>query len=221
MPIKLEVMEGNKPAEIFQSLDIKFAFCTKIDDNTYKQQHLAIKCRDFLGDCIWSGITKQKVSIYSFRFNAEETPLDTDKLRMSLKFPSKGSKSLFKKNIGFIHMREDMVGIPRTKIFTTNKPLTYIIESDSIWQSAVWKISLFSFYLKLISYKDTLFLEEPEDVYFKELIQNGNEEKFLKQIYNTEESLALDMRTAHNMSGFYSIMRNSNKAMNKILLGDK
>lgn len=218
--INLNLATGNRAAEIFQSLEIKFAFTSKIDDLTYNQLHLAIKCRDFLGDCIWSGKVNKPASIYNFSFDAKNTPLDMYKLRMSLKFPSKESKAFFKKNIGFIHVREDMLGIEHTKIITTNKPLTYIIESDSIWQSAVWKISLFTFYLKLISYKDTTLLEDPEDKYFKELMYNHNEEKLLKQVHNHNEILANSINTAHNNSGFLSIIQNRNKVMNQILLGD-
>ena len=219
MKIKLIKFPHKYTSEIFQSLDIKFAFCKKVSEDTYEQLHTDIKCRDFLGDCVWSRETKKSVSIYGFNFDANETHIDTDCLRMSLTFPDKGSKSYFKKNVEFLKVIEDTAKTSNIKILTTDTPLTYIIEADSIWQSAVWKISLYTFYLKLISYKDTASAEDPEGGYLKVLLSDNNEEKLLNQVHNMKEILAKDINTAHNYSGFVSIIKNQNKEMNKLLLG--
>ena len=178
---KLEIHGGNRPVEIFQSLDIKFAFVSKIDDNSYKQLHLAVKCRDFLGDCIWSGVTKQIASIWSFKFDASKTPIDTDKLRLSMKFPDKYSMENFIANFNILEHKEFLAHTKTSWWYPTDQDNTIIVEADPLWQSEVWKISLYSYYLKVISYKSTEDLMEPENRYaailtkpIEEKLQNGD-----------------------------------------------
>jgi len=220
MTIKLEIHGGNKPAEIFQSLDIKFAFVSKIDDNSYKQLHLAVKCRDFLGDCIWSGITKQVASIWSFKFNASKTPLDTDKLRLSMKFPDKYSMECFINNFYTLDQKDLLAGTFLSKWYPTDQDNTIIVEADPLWQSEVWKISLYSYYLKVISYKSIEGLMEPENRYAA-ILTKPIEEKLLSKIKTMQEVLNTTMMQAHNDSGFVTIIKGSNnKTMTKLLLGD-
>jgi hypothetical protein len=221
MKVKLETCTGNKPSEIFQSLDIKFAFVSKIDGNKYKQLHLAIKCRDFLGDCIWSGITGQEVLIYGFKFNASETKIDTDKLRLSLKFPNKDSMDNFRNNFDLLKQKDLLAGTSNSQWVLTDQPNTIIVEADSLWQSNVWKISLYSYYLKFISFKDKSYLERPEDGY-AEILTEKIEIKLLSKIKCMKEVLSNDLATAHNNSGFVTIIKDySNRQMTRLLLGGK
>lgn len=202
-PINLVKFKGSNPAEIFQSLDIKFAFVNK----NYEQVHLPIKCRDFLGDAIWSMKTGHNASIYSWSYNFIKKPYDVDKLRLSLKFPDLQSKGYFEANLHKLNEIEDSLKIKRTIIKQTIDKDTLVVEGSKIWQSNSWKISLYTFYLKLFSYQTVEEIESPEDKYYKLFMENDNWKKLHKKIKSKKEYIAEDIYTQHNYSGFFSIMQ--------------
>lgn len=218
--IVLHKKEGIKASEIFQSLDIKFAFVKKINKNEYSQVHMEIKCRDFLGDCIWSREKKKEVNIYNFKYSFEKDPYDTRKTRLSLKFPDEESMVNFKNNFQTLNHIEDDYEMSPSKWKETNDKQTLIVESSSLWQSCVWKMSYYSYLLKILSYKDMNTLAPPEKDYAV-LLDIETKHKLMKNIRNKREILKDDMRLAHNNSGFVSILKNYNPVMNKILLGGK
>lgn len=217
---KLELFTGYKPGEIFQALDIKFAFVNKIEEDTYKQVHLAIKCRDFLGDCIWSKLTGNKASIYGFTYNYEEAPYDDDKLRLSLKFPSKEDYDFFVANFHKLHEIEETANTEKSVWYPTAEENTIILESNTVWQSAMWKISLFTYFLKVISYENEDNLGKPESNYTKKLTTEIKNKLLSKIVPVNYVYLADNIGIAHNNSGFISVITGQAAEMNKVLLGD-
>lgn len=221
-PVKLIKIKQKYTAEIFQSLDIKFSFVKKIDSNTYEQVSNPIKCRDFLGDCIWSKSSGKAANIYGFYYNYQDTPYDLDKLRLSLTFPDLESLDNFKNNISTIKDIENKYKISPSKIKKTDDEYTLIIESSKVWQSARWKLSLFTFLIKCMSYKTINDLQSPEDSYITVLTEEvkhklmSKVKRFNKEVPANEN----DIHTVHNYSGFVSICKNQNKEMNKLLLGN-
>lgn len=207
-------------AEIFQSLDIKFSFLNKIDNTTYKQIHTEVKCRDFLGDVLWSKFTKNNTYIYRFKFDYNQANLDEDKLRLSLKFPDIESKNNFINNIDKLNNLFKSCGVEPTFFLETHNAAYLIIEADPAWQSNIWKLSLFTFYLKVFSYKSTRSLKSPENKYIRVLTPTIKR-KLFKQIKNKTEEFYYDtISETHNFSGFYSIIeKNYDSKMNEILLG--
>lgn len=221
-PVKLIKIKNSYTSEIFQSLDIKFSFAKKIDSKTYEQVSNPIKCRDFLGDCLWSNKTGNAVSIYGFKYNYKSNPYDLDKLRLSLTFPNLESMEYFKENFKTLTYTEGMYGIAPSIWKETDCKQTLIIESSKVWQSVRWKLSLFTFFIKCISYKTISDLESPEDSYIKVLTEEVRH-KLLSKVkrFNKEVSAnENDIHTVHNYSGFVSICKNQNKEMNKLLLGN-
>lgn len=200
---------GKDPGELFQSLDIKFALLKKINENIFEQVHKEVKCRDFLGDCIWSQKTGNTVNIYGFNYSFKNNPFDTDKLYLSLHFPNKKSFTNFKNN--------DIIK-PGFNIITYDFNLEnhLIIEANPIWLSTIWKMSLFTFYLKLLSYPTPQEAKDPEDEYLN-LLTPEIEQKFLQNLNNNEEILENDIYKAHNYSGFVSIINGNNNKMKEIL----
>jgi hypothetical protein len=218
--VKLKKYPNNiRYSEIFQSISLLFAFVNK-KENIYSQIFFPVKCRDFLGDCIWSKATGLPAQIYSFSFDNNKTPLDTNYLRMSLTFPTIEVLDNFKNNFSSLNKKEATVNpvITRTNYFETDDPLTLIIEADPIWQSNVWKISLYTYYLKLLCYKDVKELKSPENEYAK-LLTPEIEKKFLDNLSVTTEKHDDSIHIAHNFSGFISIIKKLNKEMNSLLLG--
>ena len=202
----------NHYSEIFQSISVLFAFVTKKDD-VYTQLFAPVKCRDFLGDCIWSKKTGNSVNIYGFSYSYDK-PFDQDMLHMSLTFPTPKSLTNFKNNLHFIHEKEHQAKILEPTLYwETQDPLTIFLEADPIWMSNTWKLSLFTFYLKLMCYEDTTQVETPENEYL-EVFTPEIEQKMLDNLNNMEENISSSMYETHNSTGFFSIIKKHHKGLN-------
>lgn len=190
-------------AEIFQSMDIKFAYV----NDKYQRVHQPCKCRDFLGDMIWSRKKGQAIQIYGLSYNFAEHPYDTEVTRFALNFPSSQSAENFKKNIGYIHAREKKYNVPTiSKILDTTTPNVLIIESDKVWQSDGWKLSLYTFYIKLMSYDDVANPKSPESRYLKALTPE-KEHQFLSHLFSDfPDSLHNELYYSHNYCGFFTAL---------------
>lgn len=221
-PVKLTLAKTSiNLGEIFQALEIKFSFVRKNKGESYTQLFSGVKCRDFLGDCIWSRETGKPVNIYGFRYNYKTKPFDEEELRLSLTFPNEESKLNFINNFHMIWDKEQQADI--TLLFNavwiqTNSPLTLIILANSIWQSTIWKLSLFTFYLKCCSYKNPENLDYPEKLY-KEWLHEEKEHELLGKIFEPTEIIKNDLSLSHNFSGFVSILKKQNEQMYNLLLG--
>lgn len=210
--IKLLKVVADRASEIFQSLDIKFAFVVKENEDAYKQQHLASKCRDFLGDCIWSKEIDSPVSIYGFHYTYKDTPYCLDKLQLSLTFPDKESKDCFINNFDYLQTKEMDSNIDGSTWAETDDELTLIVFADKAWQSAQWKLSLYTFYLKCFSYPTMADLQSPEDSYITTLTPE-KEKVLLSYITKDVKHLHDNIHMAHNYSGFVSLLKKQNKEL--------
>ncbi|UOF80670.1 hypothetical protein [Caudoviricetes sp.] len=220
MKTLLKYEEDKKANEIFQSLNIKFSFVTTSDEKTYKQITAPIKCRDFLGDCVWSKKTSQKVSIYNFFYSFDENPYDLETLRLSMTFPNKKSKGFFMKNFDNI-MQIDKYLEHSSLFYETDDENTLIVEASPYWQSDVWKISLYTFFLKCLSYKSMECLQVPEKDYFDYLPEQILDRLLSQVVESPKEILYDNIREQHHHSGFVSIIKGSNKEMQELILGNK
>lgn len=199
-------------AEIFQSISVLFAFVVKQEDNTYKQLFAPVKCRDFLGDCIWSKKTNKAVSIYSFNYSFDKNQYNQDTLQLSLTFPDDISLGHFLDNINYIETKEQELNI-KTEGKKTDDPLTIVIFADPIWLSNSWKLSLYTFYLKLMCYKTPDLATNPENEYLSKFTPNI-EKQMLDNLTNMEENISDSIFDAHNNTGFFSIIRGYHKGLN-------
>lgn len=206
MKKEIVVMRGSDPAEIFQSLDIKFAL---LNDN-YEEVHLGIKCRDFLGDCIWSKATGKRAFIYGFTYDYAEKPY-SDNPKMSLKFPDAESMGNFLKNIDFLNFKEHDANLSLTAVHTTQVKNTLIVEFDKAWMEGPWKISLYTFFIKLCSYEDVTKPEDPESDYLKYLTDDKLAVLLDAVTSKPTTYWAEDIGEAHNYSGFVSVLKQQNQ----------
>lgn len=211
--IKLELFPMKSTNEIFQSLDIKFSFV----NSDYKQVSNPIKCRDFLGDVLFSRKIGKSVSIYGFNYNFQTNPYDTKKTRISMKFPNKESFDYLVANIHKLNELETSFGLTKTKLMTTQDKQTLVVVGSNVWQSAPWKISLYTFLLKMYSYTDENSLESPEDGYYEVL--KGNLSKLMSKIKVRKVMWYDDVGWTHNYSGFVSVIKGHSNMSN--LLGFK
>lgn len=215
MKYKLIKYHSNYLSEIFQSIDVKFSFVKKETENTFKQIHSVVKCRDFLGDCVWSKKTGNAVSIYNFNYKYKENPFDEKQLQLSMTFPDKKTLNVFTLNFHLLNDKEEKAKVKKSKYFKTNCPLSIIIVSSKCWQSSIWKISLFTYYLKLFCYKSIDHLQDPEKEYSEYLIPK-TENKLISKVKTKKEHLYDNISMAHNYSGFVSVIKgDTNKIQHK------
>lgn len=214
--VKLKKIPVPHLSEIFQSLDIKFAFVNA----EYSQVSVPAKCRDFLGDCLWSRHQERSVSIYGFNYDYRTDPYDTKVLRISLTFPDLDSIANFTHNFDMLEEKEIKAGIkkPSKYIEVEEDPLTLVIEASKHWQSAIWKLSLYTFYLKLLAYPKNSLLLEPEKDYYITLSVDGVEDKMLAKVNKKKANLYPSLYDSHNKAGFISAIK-SNGLDNKYIFG--
>ena len=205
-----------KLSEIFQSLDIKFALLSK--DN--EQVHAPAKCRDFLGDCLWSKQTENAVNIYNFRYNyITDKKFDDTKLKLSLKFPDGKSLNYFMKNLSYLHKKEAIAKVKKTKVCKTKDKDTLVVIASKYWMQHPWKLSLYTFYLKQISYLIPTNLQLPEKSYLEVLRNQGTEFFMLKQIKKKTNVWFDNVHDAHERSGFYTAIT-ANNEVTKAIFGE-
>ena len=216
--VNLKLIKTNSLCEIFQSLDIKFAFVNK----SMEQVTVPAKCRDFLGDCIFSRRYKKAISIYSFTYDYKEKPFDD--CRFSLKFPNSESMGYFLNNINYLHEREEQAGVSLTKVFETDQKNTLVVQGSNYWINSVWKVSLYTFYLKVISYKTLASVQNPENKYLAKLTPE-KEAALLASIKGRKVDHFPNLSTyaVHNNHGFVSMItcgKSCNPVTTKYVLGD-
>ena len=201
--IALKLWADNKHlTEIFQSVDIKFAHV----NDKYEQVHQPCKCRDFLGDMMYSRHHSKPSHIYGMLYDYEKNPYDTETTRLSLKFPSKDQRENFINNFVYLTSKEGAFGIPKSIILDTDQENTLIIEGHKDWQAAVWKLSLYTFYMKVMSYQKTNELKSPEKEY-RDGLTDSLEEALLKNIQNDKANgIEKSLESNHNSAGFYSMV---------------
>jgi len=199
---------NNYLTEIFQSLDIKFAFVTG-KEGEFTQITQPAKCRDYLGDLLWSRKWGKVASIYGFSYNYADAPYDDDALKLSLKFSDSNTMEVFLSKVeDFIHEKETIAELKEsTKIFLTDKENTVIVIAPKEWQETIWGISLFTFYLKLAAYTVP---KAPETDYLKKLTKE-KEAIFLSKIKKAIVHIQQELGYSHNCSGFFSILSGDNK----------
>jgi hypothetical protein len=203
-----KVVAPNSLLEIFQQTACLFSYVVEKEDG-FHQIIPPVKCRDFLGDMLWSRATEKKSSIYGLEYSFKDNPYDTERLALSIKFPDADTFNNFKNNVlPFIHGKEADAKVKNPTVFLeTTTDLTLVVLADKVWQSAIWKISLYSFYLKCCCYADpNAPTNGTTEAGYRKDLKVDAEEKFLKAVKENFLWFPPDIETAHNSSGFLSIL---------------
>lgn len=136
-------------AEISQTFPMLFAWVRREGDE-YIAQHSWIKCRDFLADAVLLHMRKDyKSTVYSYGIDKDYKPEPI----LALKFPNLGYKSNFYNNLGRIRQIENINNIshPIRVVFDEGEIL--VVEFDPFWMKHPSLISLYTFLLKIFSYR--------------------------------------------------------------------
>jgi hypothetical protein len=135
------------------------------------------------------------------------------------------------KNLPKLHAIEDEAGVARTELLCINnkeKNLYGILcIPDKAWYSTMWKISLYSFFVKMLV--EDHFEDAPDEGYkysdghYQELFRK-NKKKLLEKVkdFNEEVVTGETYEDIHCNTGFVTLCeRKKNKVMTKLLLGEK
>ncbi len=197
--------------EIFQSLDIKFSFLTQQGEAEFTQIIPPCKCRDFLLDMLWSKHTGERATIYGMTYDYKELPYDSDYLKLSLKFPDGSSKQFFLEHVTtFLNPIEEKAGVfSLTRVLETEEKDTLVVIADPKWQSATWKLSLYTYYLKLCGFRHPNNVPEnaPEHEYSTFLTKKV-EDIMLSHVSDDLMWFYLSINMNHNYSGFVNTITN-------------
>lgn len=150
-------------AEIGQNSSTRFAFVSE-DEGKFTELFYPVKCRDFLGDVVFSNYYDKKVDIYYFTFH---TKLDQDHTKLSLFTPDENEHKLILDNLPYLWKIEDQNNLSRTEIITIDKN-TDILYADSFWQTKIWAISLYTHIIRCLGRKDLPNLFEVDGQYSRE-----------------------------------------------------
>lgn len=202
--------EKGRLNEIFQSLDVKFSFLTQQSEDEFTQILQPCKCRDFLLDVLWSKHTNKLAVIYGMSYNYSIHPYDEDHLKLSLTFPNKESKDNFIANVPkFLHEKEESAGLgEKTVVLETEDKQTIVVIADPKWQSSTWKLSLYTYYLKLCGYTDPNSPQpgSPEAEY-KPHVTKERESVLLSHVTDEFTWFFDNISYNHNYGGFLAAVR--------------
>lgn len=208
-------------SEIGQSLVVKFSFA-KVDGENAHRLHEWAKCRDFLGDAVFSKAMKTKADIYNFCCDPDVWQIEDKHTLLLLNFPTKVSRDAFLANYEHIVGEvEKLNKIAKTTVETTDDELTLLVKGHKYWQRTIWLISLYSFLLKASCYPYKNVVEWRQEIVAKGVTESSYALRLqknwdgviskLKKVSSTFKDVSgydfkLFNGTVHNSSGFVAIL---------------
>lgn len=202
---KVKWFSGVKPAEIYQSFNMKFSFANTAGDEIV-QCHQWIKCRDFLHDAVRTMITGNKSSIYSFTFEKGKNPdFDMDKISMLISKKDVNIATAFRpkltRSLKLINHFENLAGLDLSTIkkVSSDKDGGYkhvwLVTGPKFWLSAPYLVSLYTLLLRLgdksFKFKDSTSLYKALLELSKKPAGNDNDTKYLKTVWNKIEKVIM------------------------------
>lgn len=137
-------------------------------------------------------------------------------------FSSVEKKGEFLKNIGILHEKEKKAGVALSKPLATEDEGILVIQASKCWNSAMWKNSLYTFYLKRTIYNNQVdnqywnALKTKEDILLKKIKPKNIEVFTSPNIAKGANGIPLGV-SLHQYTGFYSICTGANKPMAELL----
>lgn len=210
----------------FPPEQITFAEINGIGYNKWNLSYNPTRCRSYLNN--WASCDPKIGIPVTILTKTRPKKLGKAFIFYSADF-KKTPPDFVEKQLEILHNWEKIAGVSPTKVFQTQDSVPgYIFVGDKHWVNALWKVSLYSYFLKKI-----LFNAKEYDNYIKEPILG----KFLKKITaNIPEKLLSETRkgtdvysAVHAYSGVVTISQSytnpkstffPNTYMANLLLGD-
>jgi hypothetical protein len=206
------------PVKYTESLQVStttFSFVTQTGDGEFTELFWPVKCRDFLGDVVYTSQTGTPRSIYRFKFAGK---IDDDACKLVVHFGDLAELSRFYEGITILLDIEKENGLKPTQSHQVSENALLLI-GDAFWQSKVWLISLYTHLIRCASSSrtlDSLFKEvdyRPEENYMQ-AVGKTKWNKLTKNLRKWESisthpsgwnKLADNISSLHNSSGFRSL----------------
>ena len=158
MTIEIKLSKHNETyCEILQQLTIQFAWAVKVKDDVFQCQHKFVNCRDFLPDFHWMLINRDRKieieSIYGFIIKKDSVP--TPYMALNLLH---GSINNLKANM------EKFIPASAVRFVDSDDDNRVIVEWSEEAKNSPWRVSLFTFLLKLCCVKEVDTIEELIDI---------------------------------------------------------
>jgi hypothetical protein len=197
-------------SEIGQSILMKFAFA-QVNGKKIKQMHHWVKCRDFLGDALYSQAQGKPYQIYGFCFDPTKHKIPTNKTYLLIKYPDIDK---IKKFLPSINEMEKKVRWAQSKIFQVKgKEDVVLAVSSGKWVSSSQFISLYTMLWRLSSIgRDEK--ESLEDFFNRCSKLPMNDGQYLKAIAETKSSLNIDVHP------FFLLMKHNQKVFKNAYEGE-
>lgn len=213
-------------SEIAQTINTRFSFAILNKDNTVTRLHEWVKCRDFLGDVLFTEKYNNPFEVYNFRADRVKRG---EKLEFVVKFPNDKIKENFVANYEkILHPIEAQNGLELTDVkwFMNVKDNTALITADKWWTNAIPLISLYTFLIKVCCYAyadPTKWMTSLSNGVEKRYVNSDTQISYMKTLLANlkfvfsdfptltgwADEQKLDKYSIHNSSGFYSLFMNS------------
>lgn len=202
--VNLEVVKSTCPYnQNGQTADIQFSLLNRIDDNSFKELHYHVKCREYFGDALLAAyFDKDLPNIYGYSLKNKRMSLDETLFSVTIPNNTTAEKLSFVSflnGVTIIRSLEKKMGIKlkdRSEYFLTNEDLNggqkLVIVGPKEWLHSPLLISLYTFVLRLTTYsvsnKATTL-----DKYMKEVASNysGTDVNYINNISGLDVTFLL------------------------------
>jgi hypothetical protein len=155
--VKLKVItEDNYYNQISQTSEIHWSFLNRVkgDKWSFQELFLKVKCREYLGDLVVCGNLDIDVPmIYGMSLRKKRISIKETLLSVSL---YQESVPTFIKNMKYLRRIEKSMGIPMTRIYSTQHQGAFdtrlVLIGDKKWVSSPLLISIYSLIIRAMTY---------------------------------------------------------------------
>ena len=140
-----------------------FAFCKKLDANTFETVHPISPCKDYLNDVFYSEFTGKDMCAYGLNYKQQNIFVGKRRAFMAIKICAsylnfdKDNENFNKNYLNaqkFINNFEKILKITPSVIKKVDDSDTYIVSFSKNWLVGVYSISLFALLLRLSQWYD-------------------------------------------------------------------
>lgn len=183
------------------------ALLSKKEDH-FKILHEFARCRGWMSDQLYRTIIGATSQVY----DKGDFNLTSGFIYIGVSFESVEMKTLFLSNLNSLHSKEQLAKIKKTKLYATQDPLVLVAEGSRHWKNCLWKMQLYTYYLRSMCYKDLIYYPETH----KKLNHNNNELVLLSKLKDKHEEYKVE--SIHGHTGPDAICQGSdNKYMTNYL----
>lgn len=186
-----------------------FALLERVADG-FKVVVPFLSCRTWMSDALYDLKNKTNKACYPI----ESTTWDYTKgnTYIGITFLDENMKKVFLNQLKSLHIKEGQAKVRKTKIIETDVPLRLIIEGSKYWKDSVWKIQLYTMYLR-----DMCYLQDYHYRYLWNRMNREVNEPIMLSKLKIKKEVNTSVQSIHVDTGPYAICIGNNPHMAKLL----